>query len=170
MSLAGLAIAIGDVADMGIIMTENIYRRIVGDERDREEVALRDASSRARREVGGAIVTAVSNTLVSFIPVFFLTGQEGKLFRPLAFTKTFAIGASASSSRSRSCRSFATTFSGRSNGAPQVWIIALAVGHRRSLATLATHFAFMWALAGAHDSGWPMAIVVGVSSPWRSCG
>ncbi len=43
-------------------------------------------------EVGGDIITAVSNTIISFLTVFFLTDQEGKLFRPLAFTKTFAIG------------------------------------------------------------------------------
>lgn len=91
MSLAGIAIAIGDVADMGIIMTENIYRH----------VAMSDDRPYAQRvedgavEVGGAIITAVSNTVVSFIPVFFLSDQEGKLFKPLAYTKTFAIAASA---------------------------------------------------------------------------
>ncbi|HBJ85536.1 MAG TPA: CusA/CzcA family heavy metal efflux RND transporter, partial [Verrucomicrobiales bacterium] len=85
MSLAGLAIAIGDVADMGIIMTENIYRHIAtGDPKKSHFQKVYDGAT----EVGGAIVTAVSNTLVSFIPVFFLLGQEGKLFRPLAFTKT----------------------------------------------------------------------------------
>jgi copper/silver efflux system protein len=91
MSLAGLAIAIGDVADMGIIMTENIYRRIAAaiPGKTHFQNVYEGAS-----EVGGAIVTAVSNTLVSFIPVFFLSDQEGKFFRPLAFTKTFAIGAS----------------------------------------------------------------------------
>jgi Cu(I)/Ag(I) efflux system membrane protein CusA/SilA len=91
MSLAGLAIAIGDVADMGIIMTENIYRRVA--ERDPEKSHFQTVYEGAT-EVAGAILTAVSNTLVSFIPVFFLEDQEGKLFRPLAFTKTFAIAAS----------------------------------------------------------------------------
>lgn len=95
MSLAGLAIAIGDVADMGIIMSENIYRRIASatDEEKRDTGYFNLVYSGAT-EVGGAIVTAVSNTIVSFLPVFFLTDQEGKLFRPLAFTKTFAIGSS----------------------------------------------------------------------------
>ncbi|MBL8827779.1 MAG: efflux RND transporter permease subunit, partial [Planctomycetaceae bacterium] len=90
MSLAGLAIAIGDVSDMGIIMTENIYRRLAV-ERDRPygEVVYEAAT-----EVGGAIVTAVSNTIISFVPVFALTGPEGKMFHPLAYTKTFAIAAS----------------------------------------------------------------------------
>lgn len=90
MSLAGLAIAIGDVGDMGIIMTENIYRRIAA----REGKSHFDTIFEGASEVGKAIVTAVSNTLISFIPVFFLTDQEGKLFRPLAFTKTFAIASS----------------------------------------------------------------------------
>lgn len=90
MSLAGIAIAIGDVADMGIIMTENIYRRLASEpERPYAEV-IHEAAT----EVGGPIVTAVSNTIISFIPVFALTDQEGKLFKPLAYTKTFAIAAS----------------------------------------------------------------------------
>ncbi|QDT52763.1 Cation efflux system protein CusA [Caulifigura coniformis] len=90
MSLAGLAIAIGDVSDMGIIMTENIYRRLTTDRGRPYFDVVYDAAT----EVGGAIVTAVVNTVVSFIPVFALTGSEGKMFRPLAYTKTFAIAAS----------------------------------------------------------------------------
>jgi copper/silver efflux system protein len=95
MSIAGLAIAIGDVADMGIIMTENIYRQLAS---RRQEAATREGWFRvcqeAAHEVGPAILTAVSNTVISFIPVFFLEGQEGKLFKPLAYTKTFAIAGS----------------------------------------------------------------------------
>lgn len=90
MSLAGIAIAIGDVADMGIIMTENIYRRL-SEERERPYA---DVVYEAAIEVGGPILTAVSNTIISFIPVFALTGAEGRLFKPLAYTKTFAISAS----------------------------------------------------------------------------
>lgn len=92
MSLAGLAIAIGDVADMGLIMTENIYRHVAqNDGRKSHYQAVEEGAF----EVGTAIVTAVSNTIVSFIPVLALTGQEGKMFAPLAYTKTFAITASA---------------------------------------------------------------------------
>lgn len=90
MSLAGIAIAIGDVADMGIIMTENIYRRLSLD-KDRPHL---DVVTDAAKEVGPAMFAAVSNTVISFLPVFALTGPEGKLFKPLAFTKTFAIAAS----------------------------------------------------------------------------
>src|SRR5262245_29293432 len=88
MSLAG--IAIGDVSDMGIIMTENIYRWLAK-EKDRPYF---DVVHDAAIEVGGPMFTAVSNTIISFIPVFALTGPEGKLFKPLAYTKTFAITAS----------------------------------------------------------------------------
>jgi copper/silver efflux system protein len=91
MSLAGLAIAIGDVADMGIIMTENIYRHVAMPDDRPYRQKVEDGAT----EVGSAILTAVSNTVVSFLPVFALTDQEGKLFKPLAYTKTFAIASSA---------------------------------------------------------------------------
>jgi Cu(I)/Ag(I) efflux system membrane protein CusA/SilA len=95
MSVAGLAIAIGDVADMGIIMTENIYRRLAENPAvQRDRAARFKVIESAAHEVGPAILTAVTNTILSFVPVFFLEGQEGKLFRPLAYTKTFAIAAS----------------------------------------------------------------------------
>ena len=95
MSVAGLAIAIGDVADMGIIMTENVYRHLA---QRRDEAATRAGFLRvveqAAHEVAPAILVAVTNTVLSFIPVFALEGQEGKLFQPLAWTKTFAIAGS----------------------------------------------------------------------------
>ena len=95
MSLAGLGIAIGDVADIGIIMSENIYRHVASaTDEEKQGKGYFKLVYNGATEVGGAIVTAVSNTIVSFLPVFFLTAQEGKLFRPLAFTKTFAIGSS----------------------------------------------------------------------------
>lgn len=90
-SLAGIAIAIGTLVDMGIILCENILRHL--DEADPEESRL-DVVHRATTEVGSAILTAVGTTLIGFLPVFAMTGSEGKLFRPLAFTKTFALAAS----------------------------------------------------------------------------
>jgi Cu(I)/Ag(I) efflux system membrane protein CusA/SilA len=91
MSLSGIAIAIGTLVDMGIIMSENSYRHLVldGGKRPRLEVILE-----ASKEVGSAVMTAILTTVVSFIPVFALEAQEGKLFRPLAYTKTFALLAS----------------------------------------------------------------------------
>lgn len=160
MSLAGLAIAIGDIADMGIIMTENIYRRIAGaTPEERKEKGHFGLVYEGATEVGGAILTAVANTLVSFIPVFFLTDQEGKLFKPLAFTKTFAIGSSVVLAIT------VVPFLCYLLYRPVNWkhrttlLIAAGMG---VLATLATHLAFMWGLGGAHDRGWLVAAAVGI--------
>lgn len=156
MSLAGLAIAIGDVGDMGIIMTENIYRHIATGEKEKSHFQkVFDGAS----EVGGAIVTAVSNTLVSFIPVFFLTGQEGLMFRPLAFTKTFAIGGSVILALTVVPLVCFLLFRPVKWSKRTVWIIAGALG---LVSVFAAHAVFMWAMSGGHYSGWPMSIVVGV--------
>ena len=94
MSLAGIAIAIGTMVDMGIIVSENIYQHLAEWEKEgsaggREQRAQVIAG--AATEVAPAVVTAVTTTIVSFLPVFFLTGRDFKLFSPLAWTKTFAI-------------------------------------------------------------------------------
>ncbi len=90
-ALSGIAIAIGTMVDMGIILCENILKHLdeAPPDEDRLEVVFR-----ASTEVGGAVLTAVATTIVSFLPVFTMMGAEGKLFRPLAFTKTFALAAS----------------------------------------------------------------------------
>ncbi len=90
-ALSGIAIAIGTMVDMGIILTENILKYL--DEADPEESKL-NVIFKASHEVAGAVLTAVTTTVVSFLPVFTMIGAEGKLFRPLAFTKTFALVAS----------------------------------------------------------------------------
>src|SRR4051794_1501189 len=92
MSLAGIAIAIGVLVDAGIVVTENAFRFV---ERrgvapgDRQQVwdAVRDST----RLVGRPVFFSMAIILLAFIPVFALTGQEGKLFHPLAFAKTFAV-------------------------------------------------------------------------------
>ena len=90
-ALSGIAIAIGTIVDMGIIICENIVRhfKIAKDGKDSLEVVYE-----ACKEVSGAVVTAVATTIVGFLPVFTMTGAEGKLFKPLAFTKTYALLAS----------------------------------------------------------------------------
>ncbi len=100
MSLAGIAIAIGTMVDMSIIVSENVYQHLAewesGDEPDSSlghRPAREDVIYEAACEVAPAVVTAVSTTIVSFLPVFFLTGRDYKLFAPLAMTKTFAIAA-----------------------------------------------------------------------------
>ncbi len=90
-ALSGIAIAIGTMVDMGIIMCENILKHL--DEADPGE-DRRHVIFRASNEVASAVLTAVSTTVVSFLPVFTMVAAEGKLFRPLAFTKTFALTAS----------------------------------------------------------------------------
>ncbi len=86
-ALSGIAIAIGTMVDVGIILTENISRHL-GEKKDKR---LIDTIFEASKEVAPAIITAVMTTVISFIPVFTLQEAEGKLFRPLAYTKTFAL-------------------------------------------------------------------------------
>jgi Cu(I)/Ag(I) efflux system membrane protein CusA/SilA len=92
MSLAGIAIAIGVLVDAGIVVTENAFRYVEQrgvDPRDRRRVW--DAVRESTRLVGRPVFFSMAIILLAFIPVFALTGQEGKLFHPLAFTKTFAV-------------------------------------------------------------------------------
>ncbi|MBW2937523.1 efflux RND transporter permease subunit [Aureisphaera sp. CAU 1614] len=90
-ALSGIAIAIGTMVDVGVILSENIIRHL---DEDNGTQSINTVVYNATAEVSGAIVTAVMTTIISFIPVFTMIGAEGKLFRPLAFTKTFALTAS----------------------------------------------------------------------------
>ncbi|GAA5043899.1 cation transporter [Marivirga lumbricoides] len=87
-ALSGIAIAIGTMVDLGVILSENIIKHI--DEAPPGQKLI-DTIYNGASEVGTAILTAVSTTIVSFIPVFTMQAAEGKLFGPLAFTKTFAL-------------------------------------------------------------------------------
>jgi Cu(I)/Ag(I) efflux system membrane protein CusA/SilA len=89
-SLSGIAIAVGTIVDMGIVLSENMLQHM---ERAGPEELL-EVIYRASSEVAHAIVTAITMTIVSFLPVFTMVASEGKLFKPLAFTKTFALVAS----------------------------------------------------------------------------
>lgn len=91
MSLSGIAIAVGTVVDMGIILCENMLRHL--NEADPRE-SRRTVIFRAASEVGRPVLTAILTTVVGFLPVFAMIGPEGKLFKPLAYTKTFALLAS----------------------------------------------------------------------------
>jgi copper/silver efflux system protein len=98
MSLAGIAIAIGTMVDMGIIVSENIYQHLSdweagASDADGQRPDRADVIYDATVEVAPAVLTAVATTIVSFLPVFFLTGRDYRLFSPLAYTKTFAIAA-----------------------------------------------------------------------------
>ncbi len=102
MSLAGIAIAIGVMVDFGIIMTENITQHLVDlQEKCRREnrpmptspldPEITDTVVRAAREVTRPLVTSAATTVIGFLPIFALTGQAGRLFEPLALTKSLAI-------------------------------------------------------------------------------
>lgn len=88
MALAGIAIAIGVMVDIGIIFVENIVSHLDDAPPDADRAVI---VRRASAEVAPAVLTSVMTTVVSFLPVFALTASEGKLFRPLAFTKSFAM-------------------------------------------------------------------------------
>ncbi len=92
MSLSGIAIAIGVLVDAGIVVTENAFRFMEKrgvDPRDRQKVW--ETVLESTRLVGRPIFFSMTIIILAFIPVFALTGREGKLFHPLAFTKTFAM-------------------------------------------------------------------------------
>jgi Cu(I)/Ag(I) efflux system membrane protein CusA/SilA len=121
-ALAGIAIAIGTIVDMGIIVCENVLKHLeeaklsVGGDglsaegpsdnpqpttdipqpktQNQTPVSTLEVVFRATSEVGSAVLTAIATTVISFLPVFTMTGMEGKLFKPLAFTKTFVLIAS----------------------------------------------------------------------------
>src|SRR6187397_2250418 len=92
MSLAGIAIAIGVLVDAGIVVTENAFRFI-----EQRGIAASDRQGiwetvrESTRLVGRPVFFSMAIIVLAFVPVFALTGQEGKLFHPLAFTKTFAV-------------------------------------------------------------------------------
>ena len=91
-ALSGIAIAIGVMVDIGIVFTENIIRHLdFPENKGVKGKALMSVIYEATIEVASAIITALATTVVSFLPVFAMQASEGKLFRPLAFTKTFAL-------------------------------------------------------------------------------
>ncbi|MDO7171124.1 efflux RND transporter permease subunit [Mariniflexile sp. AS56] len=91
-ALSGIAIAIGVMVDIGIVFVENIIRHLeMPENHGVKGKVLMNVIYEATKEVASAVTTALATTVVSFIPVFAMVGAEGKLFRPLAFTKTFAL-------------------------------------------------------------------------------
>lgn len=88
-ALSGIAISIGVMVDVGVVFTENIIRHMQLVENKSRK--LLKVIYEATVEVAPAVLTAITTTVVSFLPVFAMQASEGKLFRPLAFTKTFAM-------------------------------------------------------------------------------
>jgi Cu(I)/Ag(I) efflux system membrane protein CusA/SilA len=98
MSLGGLALAIGVLVDAAIVMVENGYRHLSERQQKEGEPLLdskrRDVLINAAKQVGPALFFSLLIIVVSFLPVFLLEAQEGRMFRPLAWTKTLAVGSS----------------------------------------------------------------------------
>ncbi len=95
MSLSGIAIAIGVLVDAAIVMTENVIRHCEEEEKRKGSALSKQETWQvtlaASQQVGRPIFFAMAIIILAFVPVFALAGQEGKLFHPLAFTKTFAM-------------------------------------------------------------------------------
>jgi Cu(I)/Ag(I) efflux system membrane protein CusA/SilA len=91
-ALSGIAIAIGVMVDVGVVFTENIVRHLeMSENKGARGKKLLSIIYGGASEVASAVVTALFTTVISFLPVFALQAAEGKLFKPLAFTKTFAM-------------------------------------------------------------------------------
>ncbi|HUP00501.1 MAG TPA: CusA/CzcA family heavy metal efflux RND transporter [Gemmatimonadota bacterium] len=93
MSLGGIAIAIGAMIDAAIVMVENLHKHIERNEREGRPRGRWQLATDASKEVGPALFFSLLIITVSFVPVFALTGQSGRLFEPLAWTKTLAMAA-----------------------------------------------------------------------------
>ncbi len=95
MSLSGIAIAIGVMVDAAIIMVENMHKQIEAAQENNLETNRWEMVNTAAKEVGPTLFFSLLITTVSFLPVFALQAQEGRMFSPLAFTKTYAMAAAA---------------------------------------------------------------------------
>uniref|UniRef100_C6E8C2 Heavy metal efflux pump, CzcA family n=1 Tax=Geobacter sp. (strain M21) TaxID=443144 RepID=C6E8C2_GEOSM len=95
MSLGGIAIAIGVLVDAGVIMVENCYRHLSEMPPEERKEKRLEVIITSAKQVGRAIFFSLAIIILSFVPVFLLEGQEGKMFHPLAFTKTFSMMGSA---------------------------------------------------------------------------
>jgi Cu(I)/Ag(I) efflux system membrane protein CusA/SilA len=91
MSLAGIILALGDMVDSAVVLTENAHKRIEAAEREGVKAPRGEIVLGAVRELGGSMFGALLVLTVAFLPVFALEGQEGRLFRPLALAKTFSM-------------------------------------------------------------------------------
>jgi len=95
MSLGGIAIAIGAMIDAAIVMVENLHRHMERNDREGRPLTHWELVTDSAKEVGPALFTSLLIITLSFIPVFALEAQEGRLFKPLAWTKTLAMAAAA---------------------------------------------------------------------------
>jgi copper/silver efflux system protein len=149
-ALAGIAIAIGTIVDMSVIVTENVLKHL--DEAEPDEPRL-EVVFRGTREVGSAVLTAISTTIISFLPVFTMTGAEGKMFVPLAFTKTFVLVGAIFITLTIVPAAVHLFIAGRDRGDAPVFRRALAFGLGIAAAGLV--------LVGL-SAGWPAVVAAGL--------
>ena len=167
MSLAGIAIAIGEVADLGIIISENVYQHLTEWETNPNRIETREqVIINATEEVSSAVLTGVTTTIVSFLPIFFLTGRDYRLFAPLAWTKTFAMVAAilvALFLVPLLCRLLLKTSRWKT------WLTVCVMGISSFAAFLAVHMMWNSSLASVIPfSQWPVsvlaALIIGVGT------
>ncbi|MGD0896333.1 MAG: efflux RND transporter permease subunit [Thermoguttaceae bacterium] len=173
MSLTGIAISIGILVDQAVVMVENAThhltahfgkRRVTGD--------TRELVIPACRTVGRPIFFSVMIILLSFAPVFALSGQQGKMFHPLAFTKSFAMVGVAALSITLVPALIPTFIKGRLRTEEESWLVRTLIGIWRPLLVwaLPRRNLVMWAfaflmIAGSGITPWEAIIPLG----WRTC-
>jgi Cu(I)/Ag(I) efflux system membrane protein CusA/SilA len=132
MSLGGIAVAIGAMVDAAIIGVENVHRRLAAWERAGSPGERTAVIVRALQEVGPSLFFALLVITVSFLPIFALSGEAGRLFKPLAFTKTYAMGFAALLSVTLAPALAVLAIRGRiPHEHDQRWQLALANGYAR---------------------------------------
>src|SRR5437588_9043848 len=153
MSLAGITISIGILVDQAIVMTENATHHLKGHfGADKVTGDIRDLVIPACRTVGRPIFFSVMIMLISFIPVFMLTGREGKYFHPLAFTKSFALIGTALISVTLVPALIPTFIRGWLKSEEQNWIVRSFINIYKPLLT--------WALPRRNLIYWAFALLL----------
>jgi len=165
MSLSGIAIAIGVLVDAGIVVTENAFRFMEKrgvDPHDRKRVW--ETVLESTRLVGRPIFFSMTIIILAFVPVFALTGREGKLFHPLAFTKTFAMIAATIIAVTLVPVLCTLLLRGRFHSEEENWVMrGLQRGYRPVLSFALAHRALTLACAGLLFSG---AVLLATSASW----
>jgi len=165
MSLSGIAIAIGVLVDAGIVVTENAFRYMEKrgvDPSDRQRVWQTVLES--TRLVGRPIFFSMTIIILAFVPVFALTGREGKLFHPLAFTKTFAMIAATIIAVTLVPVLCTLLLRGRFHSEEENWVMrVLQRGYRPVLSFALAHRALTIACASLLFS---IAVLLATSASW----
>jgi Cu(I)/Ag(I) efflux system membrane protein CusA/SilA len=165
MSLSGIAIAIGVLVDAGIVVTENAFRYLEKrgvDPRDRQKVW--ETVLESTRLVGRPIFFSMTIIILAFVPVFALTGREGKLFHPLAFTKTFAMLAATIIAVTLVPVLCTLLLRGRFHAEEENWVMrVLQRGYRPVLSFALAHRALTLACAVSLFS---VAVLLATSASW----